>query len=225
MRSTHAFLAVAVVGLTSAANAAFISFANDSGGSTPTLRGSLGGGGVTITDNAKPLKTLTYDPFENGDQFARNVRLTLSAPLINPVSIGADALFDITGFTFSFRNAVTNEALITFVAGPNDPARFFALGGLNGMISGSISATGQYTIGAGIAAQFGFAGETTVSGQASFTLTGLNPNPVVFTVNNQALQGITEFRAQSSFSGSFVPTPGAIALAAIAGVAVLRRRR
>lgn len=209
--------------LATAADAAFISFASDTGGSVPTLRGS---GGTTITDNNNPAKLLKIDPLENGITSSADIKVSLIAPLVNPQAFGQDVLWGISRFIFQFRDANTNNLLFSFVADNNDPRRFLSLGAGGGVIAGTIAASGQYTIDASVAGLFGFNGTTQINGQASFTLTGLNPAPAAYLLDgNQNIVGISDFTSGSSFSGNFIPTPGAAGLAAIACLAGIRRRR
>lgn len=233
---TRATAALAILaGMATAANAAFISFASESGPG-PTLQGAYQAGTTTITDFNNPPKVLRVAA-ENGgtmNRFERNITLTFTASLTEPTLVGDDVIFQLDNFSFELRDAANPDGatnlLFRFTSFGRNDSLFLGLGprgnGGGGIVAASLVSDGQYQVGESIASELGLIGPTTLEGQASFALTGFDPGEVPFVYDGTQVSGLQEFTSMASFSGAFiVPTPGALALAGIAGLALTIRRR
>lgn len=223
-------LAVAAVGTT--AHGAFISFASDSSPTNPTLVGTYSGGGVThVADFGPTPVQLLVDADENGPggPVALGANLTVSFNLAYSGStVIAPGFFTHTFSTvgfFEFRDPGTS-ALILRGDVASGTAALVALGSSTFVLSASISGFNtSYTLGT-VAATVGFGGIRT--GDFGFTITSLNNGGGVALVNaagSGAVEGIAPFSAESSFSGHFIPAPGAVSLLAVAGAFASRRKR
>ncbi len=223
-----------LAGMATAANAALISFASESGPG-PTIQSTYEAGTTTLTDVNNPTKLLRVSTDNGGtpNNFSRDVRLTLTATLTDPTTVGGNIIFRLDNFSFELRDAnssnVATNLLFRFTSFGRDQGVFLGLGnnGGSGIVAASITSDGLYQVGDAIASELGLApGASTVAGQASFALTGFNPSEVSFLSQDGQTVGLANFTAGASFSGSFTaPTPGAIALAGIAGLALAFRRR
>jgi len=228
--------ALALCAAASAANASFISFASDTSPLTPTLVGTWDANSQTntVTDVGPTLVDLLFDSDEAGPTppVTTAAQLDLSLSLIYassaPLGFGMFAhAFNVVG-NFNFTNLAGNDPFNVDATISLGEAVFIGLG--TGTQVNSASITGADIIYNQVVyspAIINFAGFN-LPGDFGFTITALNGGSGAQLVTNGQGQviGINNFFAESSFSGSFaIPTPGAAALAGIAGMTAIRRRR
>ncbi|TVQ64320.1 MAG: hypothetical protein EA379_01970 [Phycisphaerales bacterium] len=226
--------ALAATGLmTAGAQGALISFAADSNPNEPTLLSQFDAGSkiTSIFDRGPTMLELLTDPDEDGPlgpvftSVAMSLGFTMEHVDSRQIFPGFwSHTFSVVG-DFEFRDVNTDELLYRGATGEGGGV-FVGLGSATKIMSGSISAfDATYDIGALGAAIVGFGG-TNLLGDFGFTLTSINNGSgAMLAFENGDVVGIQDFIAESSFSGSFIPTPGFTALASIAGLVALRRRR
>lgn len=226
--------AAAALGLCVAgAQGALISFAADSNPFSPTLQGTFDPNAkiTNIGDRDPTMLTLLTDPDEDGPMgpITNDVSLVLSFSLdyVSSQQVFPGIFthsFAVTGF-FEFRDANTGGL---YFRGTLEPGLgvFVGLGTATKIMSAGIAGHDMtYTIGALGAAIVGFGGVRD-GGDFSFTLTAINNGAGAALIFEEgSAVGIADFITESSFSGSFVPSPGACALALLSGAVAYRRRR
>jgi MYXO-CTERM domain-containing protein len=222
---------IAGVGASMSAQAAFISFGSDSNPAAPTFVASYDSGTLTTTLSNAPGATvdLLIDANESGPgapitiaaSFTANIDLSYAGSVqIFPGFFSHT--FSATG-SFEFRDSITNVLLFRGDIGASEGG-FAAMGSGTTMFSGSMSGFGiDYTIGPDGMSAVGFGG--VVLGDFGFTLTAISGGSASLAFDGNNIAGINDFESEGSFSGSFVPAPGAAALMGLAGLAGLRRRR
>lgn len=237
---TAVMMAAVLAGISSAQAVTTFSFASDTDPSHFTFAGS---GGNVSNGTPAPVVTLTVGNGNNGEsaltfdvEFRTNFSLDFLASVNQPG--GTLHLYNIVGFDgqapmFGFYVPGTNTPLLTATF---DGGIFRNLGsegawGTGGDASAS-DITGQvtYTWFGASNANFGLVQGASSVGvdDVVFTLTDLQNaqtyTPGVSLGNNYPSTG---WVSEGSYSGTanFVPTPGAIALLGLGGLAVGRRRR
>lgn len=229
--------ALALCAAASAANASFISFASDTSPLNPTLVATWDNTNqVThVADFGPTTVDMLFDPDGGGAQLpvtvpaSLNVNMTLAYASSAPLGFGMFAhAFNVLG-TFQFTNLIGNDEFIVKATVDLGEAIFVGLGTGSTVMSASITgADMMYDQVAFDPAILGFS-MINCPGDFGFTITALNGGAGATLIRNNDNQviGISGFQAESSFSGSFtaVPTPGAAALAGLAGVTAIRRRR
>lgn len=228
------------------ANAAFISFASDSDPDNPTLVASFsevdrGLGGTTLIAEFDPtFVDLEVDPDGDGPlgETILNAQLGVSMVLdyVNSVEIVPGMfthIFSLVGnFAFTGFDDARGNPSDWRIEGTIDAGEAVFTGLGSDEIVSSASMTGfdiSYEL---IDVPFLGSGEN-LWGDFGFTLTDINDGAgaqLVFddAPLNQGLAnviGINDFTSEASFSGSFVPTPGTVAIAGISGICFARRRR
>lgn len=229
--------ALALCALASAANASFISFASDTSPLNPTLVGTWDNlNQIThVADFGPTTVDMLFDPDESGPQMpitvpaALHVDLSMSYASSAPLGFGMFAhAFNVLG-TFQYTNLIGNDEFLVKATVDLGEAIFVGLG--NGTTVMSASITGADMMYDQVSFDPAILGFSMINcpGDFGFTITALNGGAGATLVRNGSGQviGINNFMAESSFSGSFtnVPTPGAAALAGLAGVTAIRRRR
>jgi hypothetical protein len=229
--------ALALCAAASAANASFISFASDTSPLNPTLIASWDNSNqVThVADFGPTIVDMLFDADEAGPQSpvtvpaALHLDLTMSYASSAPLGFGMFAhAFNVLG-TFEFTNLVGNDEFTVKATVSLGEAIFVGLGTGTTVMSASITgAEMMYDQVAFDPAIVAF-GALNCPGDFGFTITALNGGAGAQLITNGSGQviGISGFQAESSFSGSFanIPTPGAAALAGLAGMTAIRRRR
>lgn len=217
---------------TTVSHAATISYAADNQPTEPTLLGFFDNNTNTtrIVDVGPTFTVFLADPDGGGPMPATafNANLTvdfeLSYVFSDEIVPGFYShVFSLTGF-FEFHDANTNELLVRGDVGAAQ-AIMAALGTNTKVQSGLITGFDiTYTVGAPIAAIFGFGGFA--PGDFGFTLTSVNHGDGADLIyEDDEIVGIQPFEARSSFSGFLVPAPGAAALYAMGMLMIARRRR
>ncbi|MDX2132807.1 MAG: hypothetical protein SFY69_12225 [Planctomycetota bacterium] len=210
------------------AQAAFVSFASDTNPAGPTFRGFPVGAALgRLQDDAPVSVNFLVDLDEQGPGGPVSIPATFDfdATLNSYAYAGGVHVYNTSGY-FQFNEAAggglilrvewQNGAFTSLGPGPN------ALGPSGSVLSNS-AADPSMVITTG-----GILGGIIASGRDNsfaFTLTDLfdlarNPVPVQNGGNIGA-----EFTAEGSFSGRVVPTPGALVLLGLGGLAIVRRRR
>lgn len=223
-----AALGLAVTG----AQSALISFAAGSNPNDPTLVSQFDAGSkiTSILDRGPTmLNLLTHPDDGSASPVTSPVALLLTFSMThitsNQIMPGLWAhTFSVSG-SFEFRDQVTDDLLYRGTAGESGGV-FVGLGTATKINSGGIGDFNTtYDIGPAGEAIVGFGG-TQLPGDFGFTLTDINNGAgATLIFENGSVVGIEDFFAHSSFSGSFIPTPGALALAMMSGVMAIRRRR
>lgn len=231
----HSLSALSICVLASAANAAFVSFASDTSPLSPTLVGTWDSmNQVTHVSDVGPTNVdLLFDADEAGPQLPVTVpaqmtlNLTMAYASSAPLGFGLFAhAFNVVG-NFQFTNHVGNNPFTVAATVGLGEAVFVGLGNGSQVNSASITGSGisydTVTFSPMIVNFNGF----NLAGDFGFTITALNGGAGASLVLNNSGQviGINNFAAESSFSGSFVPTPGAGALAGFGVLLAARRRR
>lgn len=211
------------------AQGAFISFGSDSNPAAPTFTSSFDGASNTTTISSAPGATvdLLIDVDEGGPGGPITVSASFTANF--ELSYGGSVMlfpgffthvFSITNSSFEFRDSGSGDLL--FGAYSILDGALSGVGSGSSIFSASMSGFGtDYTIGPAGAAIVGFGGVQL--GDWGFTLTAFGSAGLIFDGNN--IVGISDFSSEGSFSGSFVPAPGAAGLMGLAGLVGLRRRR
>ncbi len=229
--------ALALCAMASAANASFISFASDTSPLNPTLVATWDSTNqvTNVVDFGPTTVDMLFDPDEGGPQLpisvpaALNLDLTMSYASSAPLGFGMFAhAFNVLG-TFEFAHLVGNDEFTVKATVNLGEAIFVGLGTGTTVMSASITGADmmydQVTFDPAILA-FSM---VNCPGDFGFTITALNGGAGAQLITNGSGQviGIAGFSAESSFSGSFtnIPTPGAAALAGLAGITAIRRRR
>lgn len=229
VRSALALAAVA--GVASSAQAAFISFGSDSNPAQPTFVATYDASSQTTNLTNSPGSTvdLLIDVDEGGAggpitvnaSFTADIAMTYAGSVMIFPGFFSHT-FSVTG-SFEFRDANTGGLLFNGSIGDGEGA-FAGIGGGGSIGSGSMSGFGiDYTIGADGMAIVGFGG--VVLGDFGFTLTAISGGSAALVFDGNNIVGIRDFNSEGSYSGSFIPAPGATALMGLAGLAGLRRRR
>ncbi|TVQ64317.1 MAG: hypothetical protein EA379_01955 [Phycisphaerales bacterium] len=212
------------------ANAATISFAADVDPTQPSLLSQFDAVNTVtnVTDMGPTFTMLLVDPQDGGPVSAFNANLTVDFDLVyqSTVETGPGVFahyFSLNGI-FEFFDADTNDFLLRGVI-TDSVAAMVALGTSTIIQSGFISGFEiEYELGSIISGITGF-GQFS-PGDFGFTLTDLNQGDgAVLLLENGVVVGIDAFDARASFSGTIIPTPGAIALFAMTGLISIRRRR
>lgn len=228
-------------GAAGSANAALISFASDTDPDNPTLT-------ATFFEQTNDTLVAAFEPTfveldidTDGDGpggpdsvLARlNVEMMLSYISSAEVVPGVfNHMFSLVGnFEFSGPDQDRGAAENWSIRGDIELGEAIFTGLGNELKVGSASMTGydiSYTL---VDAPFLGSGEA-LPGDFGFTLTDMNDGEgadLTFGFDSQrgenVITGIEAFNAESSFSGRIVPTPGAVTLAGIGGLTMLRRRR
>ncbi len=216
-----------------AAQGAFISFASDTSPANPTFVATFDDGHTVIRDFGPTNIDLLIDADEHGPLGPTTINANMTAELrltySGTVGLGGPMfahVFRLDGF-FQFDDPA--GAMIVRGDIANGSAALTGIGTFTKAFSASMSGSDiSYTLGS-IASTVGFGGVW--AGDFGFTLTAINggagadytfPGPRAVGV---APDGIDDFTSEGSFSGSFVPTPGATALLVLGGLAAARRRR
>lgn len=216
-----------------AAQGAFISFASDTSPANPTFVATFDDDQTVIRDFGPTNVDLLVDADEHGPLGPVTINANMTAEFTlsfaGGVSLGGPMyanVFSLAGF-FEFRDAA--GAMIVRGDIANGTAALTSIGTFFTAFSASMSGAGiSYTLGT-IGDIVGFTG--TPAGDFGFTLTAINGGAgvdYIFPAPRAAglsPVGTDDFTAEGSFSGSFVPTPGAGALLALGGLAMARRRR
>lgn len=227
---------VSVAGLTGSSSAALISFASDTNPVAPTLVGAYDGGtNSTLVRDVSPTPVeLLFDPDDDGPlgPISMDAHLTTSIQLSYAGSVQVFPGYFTHSFSalgwFQYDNAPGEDEFLIRGEFNLGEAAFIGLG-TSGMIM-SASITGfdiNYTTVDISPAIFGVS-LVDLPGDFGFTITNLNGGFGVQLARGGRGEviGVHNFNAESSFSGSFViPTPGALAIAGLAGLAASRRRR
>lgn len=258
MRSLVLVGLVSVTGLAASAEASLFSFASDSNPTGFTFRGTAAAGGVfSITNDITNLFQLVIDDNPGGllSSFALNTRFeaNFSAAWITSVPLAGPTVRHIYGvsagsggdFVFRFRDAVTNDVLLTASLDSGSQGTFGVVGtsttwGTSGEIrADDLTASVRYTatqalvdriVGLGLnPAAYGiFVGGSVSVDDFGFTLTVLNANSGGLVQLGQDRLPTSAWSSEGSYSGSAtsgVPSPGAAALLGLGGLVLARRRR
>ena len=217
--------ALGLVALAGSAHAATISFASDSSPKLPTLIGSFDGGVTVLTDADPTLVELLIDVDDDGPAgpVPFEAMLTTTLELTWRLSSGPVHIFDVTGM-FEFTGVGDGDSLFISASVGEGEAVFTGLGGP--LTIGSASITGS-DITYGTVDVPGLLDGEDLLGDFGFTLTDINDGAGVGLLvdDGGTVVGIDDFDAEGSFSGSFVPTPGAVTLLGFGALASARRRR
>ncbi len=216
---------LAVAGM---AQGAFVSFASDTNPAGPTFSGFPVGAALGRITDATPVQVnLLVDLDEQGPGGPVSVltNFVFDATLDSYIFAGGVHIYNTSG-SFTFTDAGTNElvlriqwgggAFTSLGTGPN------ALGTSGAVLSNSAASNPFIVTTGGI-----LGGIDPTGGENSFAFTLTN----LFSVTGGAvpvLQGGnigSAFTAEGSFSGRIIPTPGALALLGLGGLAIARRRR
>ena len=248
-RTTPAIIAASGTLLAAgAAQAAFISFASDTDPDNPTLVSEFVGfdRGADISniilDFEPTFVTLTIDPDDDGPmgpiELAAKLEVEIGTDYVNSVEVAPGLythVFSVNGlFSFTPADQVRGEPVDWSLTGfiPEGGAAFTALGSADRI--GSAAITG-FDITYSLFDVPGLGSGAELLGDFGFTLTDINDGDGADLVtqgpvrggNGGPLQifGIEDYTAESSFSGSFIPTPSTLALIAPVGLIASRRRR
>lgn len=227
------FAAAAALGFCVAGTqAALISFASDTNPFAPTLQGEYDAGLkiTSVIDRNPTMVSLLTDPDEDGPM----------GPITNPVSlvltfsldhVSSDEVYTgifthtfVVNGSFEFRDSVTGELYYGAEIQP-DSALFVGIGTATTIMAAGITGfEALYTVGVLGQAIVGFGG--THLGDFSYTLSAMNNGAgAALVFEGDEVVGINDYIAESSFSGSFIPTPGAVAMGLISGLFAFKRRR
>ncbi|TVQ64319.1 MAG: hypothetical protein EA379_01965 [Phycisphaerales bacterium] len=212
------------------AHAATISFAADNDPTEPTLLSFFDTNTNTtrVVDMGPTFTVLLIDAEDGSPATAINAHLSVNFDLAyqfsTPVGGVFSHLFSLTG-SFEFRDATTDEFLLSGSVNEAE-AVLAAIGTATTVMSGLITGFDiQYNIGSIVGGVVGFEGM--FPGDFGFTITALNHGLGADLILNQdgEIIGIEPFEARASFSGSFIPAPGAAGAMAFIGLLAARRRR
>lgn len=232
MRMPMAGMVALLAGTT--AQGAFISFASDTSPANPTFVATFNGAQTVIRDFGPTNVNLLVDADEHGPLGPTTVNANMTAELTltysGSVVLGGPMVaqvFRLDGY-FQFNDAAGGLIVRGDIA--NGAAALTGIGTFSTAFSASMSGAGiSYTLGT-ISDIVGFTGVQ--EGDFGFTLTAINGGAGVDYVYDEGPRsvglppvGMDDFSSEGSFSGSFVPTPGATALLALSGLAIARRRR
>lgn len=232
MIRTLAVGAIALGAASGVSQAAFLSFASDTNPAAPTLEATFrpGPGNTLISEFDPTFVDLLIDADEDGPNAAISLGARLSVSLTLEY-VGSTLIignvythaFSVAGF-FEFEDAAGMNAWSLRGDVALGEAVFVGLG--TNLLVNSASITG-FDIAYSIMNVPSLGDGSELPGDFGFTLTNLNGNSGASLVFNMAQEiiGIGDFTAESSFSGRVIPTPGALALAGLGGISLIRRRR